>query len=133
MTAPLRRWLTPVVAVLAAWHVAGRRPPRRTPPRRPPHPPGTRRTASRQLLTDVIEPANRDTPQAKAKLDKSKKRQTSCTEVSRAQGRRWTRSPRRSSEIAAQSYRTGRIGAVAMLLESDAPDSFVQRAASSTS
>lgn len=66
---------------------------------------------------------------AKSKLDKSKKRQLElAVEVERAKADLEALAPQ-VGQIAAQSYRTGRIGAIAMLLESDAPDSFVRRAA----
>ncbi|WP_229402652.1 coiled-coil domain-containing protein [Micromonospora okii] len=127
MTAPLRRWLTPVVAVLAALAiVAG--------PAAPafaatPNPSGHEEDDEPKLINDVIEATNRDYTQAKSKLEKSKKRQDQLAkEVKAAQEELDALAPQ-VGEMAAQSYRTGRIGAMAMLLESNTPDSFVKRAA----
>ncbi|MFI7604951.1 coiled-coil domain-containing protein [Micromonospora sp. NPDC049366] len=127
MTAPLRRWLTPVAAVLAALAVlAGPLPASAAP--NPSTPSGHEEDAEPKLLTDVIEQTNRNYTAAKAKLEKSKTRQAELAlEVKRAQDELDALAPQ-VSEIAAQSYRTGRIGAMAMLLESNSPDSFVQRA-----
>ncbi|WBB65273.1 hypothetical protein [Micromonospora sp. WMMD812] len=127
MTAPLRRWLTPVVAVFAALTVlAGPLPASAAP--NPTTPSGHEEDAEPKLLTDVIELTNRNYTAAKAKLEKSKKRQLELAlEVERAQAELDALAPQ-VSEIAAQSYRTGRIGAMAMLLESRSPDSFVERA-----
>ncbi|MEU8252823.1 hypothetical protein AB0C06_00950 [Micromonospora inaquosa] len=128
MTAPLRRWLTPVVAVIAALTVlAGPLPAAAAPTN--PTPSGHEEDGEPKLLNDVIEQANRDYSAAKSKLDKSKKRQSElAAEVDRAKADLDALAPQ-VGQIAAQSYRTGRIGAIAMLLESDNPDSFVQRAA----
>ncbi|WP_406074565.1 coiled-coil domain-containing protein [Micromonospora sp. NBC_01638] len=128
MTAPLRRWLTPVVAVIAALTVlAGPLPANAAPTT--PTPSGHEEDNEPKLLNDVIEQANRDYSAAKSKLDKSKKRQQELAlEVHRAKADLDALAPQ-VGQIAAQSYRTGRIGAIAMLLESDAPDSFVERAA----
>ncbi|MEU7585677.1 hypothetical protein AB0A95_05180 [Micromonospora sp. NPDC049230] len=128
MTAPLRRWLTPVVAVIAALTVlAGPQPAHAAPTT--PTPSGHEEDGEPKLLNDVIEQANRDYSAAKSKLDKSKKRQLELArEVDRAKADLDALAPQ-VGQIAAQSYRTGRIGALAMLLESDAPDTFVQRAA----
>ncbi|GGO04463.1 coiled-coil domain-containing protein [Micromonospora parathelypteridis] len=128
MTAPLRRWLTPVVAVIAALTVlAGPLPAHAAPTT--PTPSGHEEDNEPQLITDVIEQANRDYSAAKSKLDKSKKRQLELAlEVNRAKADLDALTPQ-VGQIAAQSYRTGRMGALAMLLESDAPDMFVQRAA----
>ncbi|MGC4745481.1 coiled-coil domain-containing protein [Micromonospora sp. DT201] len=128
MTAPLRRWLTPVVAVIAALTVlAGPLPANAAPTT--PTPSGHEEDNEPQLITDVIEQANRDYSAAKSRLDKSKKRQLELAlEVDRAKAELDALAPQ-VGQIAAQSYRTGRMGALAMLLESDAPDTFVERAA----
>jgi len=119
--------LTPVVAVIAALTVlAGPLPAHAAPTT--PTPSGHEEDGEPKLLNDVIEQANRDYSAAKSKLDKSKKRQDElAAEVNRAKADLDALAPQ-VGQIAAQAYRTGRIGAVAMLLESDAPDSFVQRA-----
>ncbi|MEU2611853.1 hypothetical protein ABZ570_09760 [Micromonospora sp. NPDC007271] len=128
MTAPLRRWLTPVVAVLAAFTLAAGPTPAMAEPGTP-TPSGHEEDDDRPLITDVIAAANRGYLQAKAKLEKSKKRQLQLAlEVSATQAELDALRPQ-VGQIAAQSYRTGRIGALAMLLESNTPDSFVRRAA----
>ncbi|MGK5738016.1 coiled-coil domain-containing protein [Micromonospora sp. URMC 103] len=126
MTAPLRRWLTPVVAVIAACTVLVGPVPVSAAPK-PPTPSG-HEDDDPPLINDVIEATNRNYSAAKSKLDKSKRRQAELTlEVKKAQSELDALAPQ-ISEIAAQSYRTGRIGAVAVLLGSDTPDSFVERA-----
>ncbi|MFU8870895.1 coiled-coil domain-containing protein [Micromonospora sp. SL4-19] len=128
MTAPLRRWLTPVVAVLAAFAiVAGPTPAMAAPPS--PTPSGHEEDDDPPLITEAISTANRGYLQAKAKLEKSKKRQLQLAlEIQSARADYDALRPQ-VSQLAAQSYRTGRIGALAVLLESRSPDSFVQRAA----
>lgn len=80
------------------------------------------------LLNEVIESTNRSFTQAQAKLQDSKKRQlTLALEVERAEAELEALAPQVAT-IAAQSYRTGRIGAASMLLDSATPDSFVRRA-----
>ncbi|WP_091300295.1 coiled-coil domain-containing protein [Micromonospora halophytica] len=128
MTAPLRRWMTPVVSVLAALAILAGAAPAIAAPSTP-TPSGHEEDDEPKLLTDVIELRNREYSKAKSKLEKSKKRQLELAmEVRRAQDELESLKPH-VTQIAAQSYRTGRIGAVSMLLESDAPDSFVRRAA----
>jgi hypothetical protein len=81
-----------------------------------------------KLLNEVIEETNRSYTQAKAKLDASKKRQlTLALEVERAQNELKALSPQVAT-IAVRSYMTGRVGAASMLLSSNTPDSFVERA-----
>ncbi|WP_433346827.1 coiled-coil domain-containing protein [Micromonospora sp. CA-111912] len=128
MTAPLRRWLVPVAAVFAALAIlAGPAAPAFAAPSTP-KPSGHEEDDEPKLITDVIEAANRDYTQAQAKLNKSKDRQRKLDEeVKRAEQELNALAPQ-ISEMAAQSYRTGRIGAMAMLLESGTPDSFVERA-----
>ncbi|MEU1842333.1 coiled-coil domain-containing protein [Micromonospora sediminicola] len=129
MTAPLRRWLTPVVAVLAALAVlAGPTPASAALGTAAPNPSGHSEDDDPPLISEAVTAANRAYLQAKSKLDTSRKRQLQLAlEVKAAQNQLDALSPQ-VSEIAAQSYRTGRVGAMAMLLESDSPDSFVQRA-----
>ncbi|MEV5766441.1 hypothetical protein AB0L34_17980 [Micromonospora sp. NPDC052213] len=128
MTAPLRRWLTPVVAVIAALAVFAGPLQAAAAPTPPPQPSG-HGDDEPKLLNDLIEARNRNYVQAKAKLAKSKKRQLELAlEVDRAQADLAALAPQ-VSQIAAQSYRTGRIGAVSMLLDTASPDSFVKRAA----
>ncbi|SBT51291.1 coiled-coil domain-containing protein [Micromonospora auratinigra] len=128
MTAPLRRWLTPVVAVLAAFAIVAGPTPALAAPSTP-TPSGHEEDDEPQLITDAIAEANRNFLQAKVKLDKSKQRQLQLgKEVQAAQQELDALAPQVSA-IAAQSYRTGRMGAMTMLLESRTPDSFVKRAA----
>ncbi|WP_189042403.1 coiled-coil domain-containing protein [Micromonospora sonchi] len=125
MTAPLRRWLTPVVAVFAAFAVfAGPMPATAAP--KPPKP--AEHDDEPPMLNELIEATNRDFSKAKSRLEKSKKKQLQlAVEVRRAQAALDDLAPQ-VAEIATQSYRTGRVGAIAMLLQSDAPDSFIDRA-----
>ncbi|SCL18022.1 hypothetical protein GA0070624_1433 [Micromonospora rhizosphaerae] len=128
MTPPLRRWLTPVVAVLTAFAIVTGPTPATAAPSTP-TPSGHGEDNDPPLITDVIEAANRGYVQAKAKLAKSKQRQLQLAlEVNAAQNQLEALRPQ-VNQIAAQSYRTGRIGPVTMLLESNTPDSFVLRAA----
>ncbi|MER7165348.1 hypothetical protein ABT336_04605 [Micromonospora sp. NPDC000207] len=123
MTAPLRRWLTPVVAVITALAIFSGSAPAMAQPR-----PSGHEDGDSKLLNDVIETTNRNFTQAQNKLEKSKKRQLQLDlEVRRAQSELDRLAPQ-VGQIAAQSYRSGRIGAMAMLLDSDQPDSFVKRA-----
>ncbi|SCL37232.1 hypothetical protein GA0074692_4598 [Micromonospora pallida] len=81
-----------------------------------------------KLLNEVIEETNRSYTQAQAKLDASKKRQlTLALEVERAQNELKALTPQVAT-IAVRSYMTGRVGATSMLLNSNTPDSFVERA-----
>ena len=126
VTAPLRRWLTPVVAVFAAFAVfAGPLPAAGAP--NAPQPAG--HDDDPPMLNELIEATNRDYTKAKSKLEKSKKKQLKlAVEVRRAEADLDALAPQ-VAEIATQSYRTGRVGAIAMLLQSNAPDSFIHRAA----
>ncbi|MGC4893720.1 coiled-coil domain-containing protein [Micromonospora sp. DT31] len=127
MTAPLRRWLTPVVAVLASLALLAGPTPAMAAPTTP-NPSGHEEDDDPPLITEAIDAANRGYLQAKAKLAKSQDRQRRLgAEVAAAQRQLDALSPQ-INQIAAQSYRTGRMGAMAMLLESNSPDSFVRRA-----
>ncbi|GAB2925735.1 hypothetical protein GCM10027280_11250 [Micromonospora polyrhachis] len=122
MTAPLRGWLTTILALLTA--VALVAPAERAWA----EPNETPNETETPLLRDVIESTNRGYIQAKAKLDQSKRRQQALNlELQKAQERLDLLAPQ-VAQIAAQSYRQGKIGAIAVLLESDSPDSFVERA-----
>ncbi|MFI6821576.1 coiled-coil domain-containing protein [Micromonospora sp. NPDC050187] len=124
MTAPLRRWLKPVVAVLAAFAVAAGPAPALAEPSSPSGHDGEQP----KLLNEVIEEANRSYTQAQAKLNASQKRQlTLALEVRRAQNELKALTPQVAT-IAVRSYMTGRVGPASMLLESNTPDSFVKRA-----
>lgn len=117
-----------MVAVIAALTVLAGPVPAHAAPTTP-TPSGHEEDGEPKLLNDVIEQANRDYSAAKSKLDKSKKRQLELAiEVERARADLDALEPQ-VAQIAAQSYRTGRVGAMAMLLDSTAPDTFVKRAA----
>ncbi|BCL15379.1 coiled-coil domain-containing protein [Micromonospora sagamiensis] len=125
MTAPLRRWLKPVVVVIAALAVAAGPAPALAEPSSPSGHDGEQPT----LLNEVIEEANRSYTQAQAKLNASKKRQlTLALEVERTRNELKALTPQVAT-IAVRSYMTGRVGPASMLLDSDTPDSFVKRAA----
>ncbi|MEH0938164.1 coiled-coil domain-containing protein [Micromonospora psammae] len=127
MTAPLRRWLTPAVAVLTALAILAGPTPAIAAPSTP-TPSGHEEDEEPELLTDVIELRNRQYAKAKSQLEKSKKRQREfALEIRRAEEDLEALRPQ-VSQIAAQSYRTGRIGAAAILLDSKAPDTFLKRA-----
>ncbi|WP_406079088.1 coiled-coil domain-containing protein [Micromonospora sp. NBC_00858] len=127
MTARLRRWMTPVVATLTVLAIVIGPAPATAAPSTP-TPSGHEDDGEPRLLNDVIEGANRAYARAKAKLEKSRKRQLELAlQVDRAQAELDALRPQ-VSHIAMQSYRTGRLGAAAILLDSNAPDSFVQRA-----
>ncbi|GLY26263.1 hypothetical protein [Micromonospora sp. NBRC 101691] len=124
MTAPLRRWLKPVVAVLAAFAVAAVPAPAMAEPSSPSGHDGEQP----KLLNEVIEETNRSYTQAQAKLNASKKRQlTLALEVERAQNELKSLTPQVAT-IAVRSYMTGRVGPASMLLDANTPDSFVKRA-----
>lgn len=126
MTAPLRRWLTPVVAVLAALAMLAGPVPASAAPTSPPQPSG--HDEEPELLGDLIEVRNREYVKASAQLKKSKERQAALEqEVKKAQAELDALTPQ-VAQIATQSYRTGRVGAISMLLEADNPDSFIARA-----
>ncbi|WP_320068119.1 hypothetical protein [Micromonospora sp. RTGN7] len=128
MTAPLRRWLTPVVAVFAAFAIlAGPAAPAFAAPSTP-KPSGHEEDDEPKLITDVIEAANREYTQAKTKLEKSKKLQLQRTKEVKQAEQELTALIPQVSEMAARSYRTGRIGPLTVLLDSGGPDSFVKRA-----
>jgi hypothetical protein len=131
LTTPLRRWLTPALAVLSAAATsavvliaapAG-------PAAAAPAAPGV---ADEQdappLLRDVLETTGRNYLQAKAKLDQSKKRQNQLNaELQQVQIRLAELAPQ-VGQFASQSYRTGRLSVMVMLLDSPSTSSFVQRA-----
>lgn len=80
------------------------------------------------LLVDVLNATGRNFSKAKAAAQESKKRQLQLNlEVRAAQTRLDQLSPQIAA-LAAESYRTGRLGAASMLLGSASPDSFLDRA-----
>jgi hypothetical protein len=80
------------------------------------------------LIRDVLSQAGREYAKAKARLDASRKRQLELgLQLSRAE-RRLAELSIEVSAVAAESYRTGRLGPMTVLLNSVSPDAFVQRA-----
>lgn len=123
--APLRRWLGPVVAMVSAMvMVAGPAGLAEAAPT-----PSGHNTADRPpLLQDVLESTSRGYLRAKARLDKSVKRQAELNhELTQLQAKLDALRPQ-VGHIAVESYRSGRVGAVSVLLESSSPDSFLGRA-----
>ncbi|MFC7549293.1 coiled-coil domain-containing protein [Plantactinospora sp. GCM10030261] len=123
------RWLAPIVGAVAAIAVLATPAPAAADPDAP-APDGHGETQKPPpLLSDWLESTNRAFVQAKGKLDKSKQRQQQLTtEMTRAQGEIDRLMPEVGT-IAASSYRTGRLGGAAMLLNSASSDTFVDRAA----
>ncbi|MET7374303.1 coiled-coil domain-containing protein [Micromonospora arida] len=79
-------------------------------------------------LQDALELTAKGHIEAKAKLDNSKRRQTALTgELTTLEGRLVGLSSQ-VGEVAAQSYRVGRLSAVSMLLNTATPEAFLQRA-----
>jgi hypothetical protein len=90
---------------------------------------GTGDEGSTPLLRDVLDAAGRGYLDAKAKLDASKRRQLDLTlRLRRVQERLDTLSVEVGA-VAAEGYRTGRLGPVSALLHSRSPDAFLERAA----
>ena len=80
------------------------------------------------LLREVLDATGRRYLDAKAALDASKKRQgVLATEVKKAQAQIDLLTPQ-VAEIAARSYRTGKLSAVSVLLNSASPELFLDRA-----
>ena len=107
MTAPLRRCLTPVVAVLAAFAVlAGPTPASAAPHTAAPNPSGHAEDDDPPLISEAVTAANRAYLQAKSKLDKSRKRQLQLAlEVKAAQNQLDALSPQ-VTEIGSQEMRS---------------------------
>jgi peptidoglycan DL-endopeptidase CwlO len=126
MTAVPCRWLAPVLAVIAAAAIvlAPAAPAAAQPGGSP-----TPEESDTPLLRDVLDATGRGYLKAKATLDASKKQQLRLSlEVRRAQSRIDELGPQ-VGQMAAQAYRTGRLSAAVLLLNSSSPDTFLQRAA----
>ncbi|WP_320069291.1 hypothetical protein [Micromonospora sp. RTGN7] len=80
-------------------------------------------------LREALEAAAKGHIEAKAKLDNSKRRQQALTGQLKAVESRLVELTSQVSEVAAQSYRMGRVSAPALLLQSASPESFLRRAA----
>jgi hypothetical protein len=123
LTAPLRGWLTFALALLASLALtAPASPAWAEPDEQAPNETET------PLLRDVLETTGRGYMQAKARLDQSKKREkTLASELQKAQEQLDLLTPQ-VAQIAAEAYRQGKVGTLAVLLNSTSPDSFVDRA-----
>ncbi|MDG4828692.1 hypothetical protein O7627_05145 [Solwaraspora sp. WMMD1047] len=129
MTTPSNRWLTTTLAVLATAALLAAPLGAPTAAAQPSGDATANEDGPPPLLGDVLEQAGRTYLDAKAKLDQSTKRQLVLNlDLRRAENRLAELTPQ-VEQIAAQSYRTGRIGPAAMLLNSASPDSFFDRAA----
>ena len=80
-------------------------------------------------LRAALESAAKGHLEAKAKLEHSQKRQVALGKQLTELEARLTALSVEVSQVAAESYRLGRISAVSMLLNSSSPDSFLERAA----
>jgi len=80
------------------------------------------------LLRDVLESTGRGYVQAKQALEKSEKRQLALTLELQAVEQRIAELTPEITEVARNAYRTGRVGPVMVLLNSNSPDEFIQRA-----
>ncbi|MFI7603892.1 coiled-coil domain-containing protein [Micromonospora sp. NPDC049366] len=80
-------------------------------------------------LRDALEATARAHLEAKAKLDNSKRRQTALVAEMATLQSRVTDLTAQVGEVAAQSYRLGRLTPTSMLLNSASPEAFLQRAA----
>ncbi|MER7459506.1 hypothetical protein [Micromonospora sp. NPDC126480] len=81
-------------------------------------------------LRDALTAAAKAHIEATAKLDNSKRRQKALTAEMQAIEVRMVSLTAQVGEVAAQSYRLGRLTSAAMLLESTSPDVFLERVAS---
>ncbi|WP_326562808.1 coiled-coil domain-containing protein [Micromonospora sp. NBC_01796] len=125
MTAPLRRWFTPALTLVTTVLMVA---PFSVPVQAAPATPAPAAESDNQLLSEVLEATGRRFADAKAALDASKKRQAVlATELAKAETQIEELTPQ-VTEIAARSYRTGKLGAVSALLNSASPDSFLDRA-----
>ncbi|MEV4658109.1 hypothetical protein [Micromonospora sp. NPDC049301] len=80
-------------------------------------------------LRDALELTAKGHIEAKAKLDNSERRQTALTGELKSVESRLVELTAQVGEVAAQSYRAGRLTPVSMLLNSANPETFLQRAA----
>ena len=82
-----------------------------------------------KTLREVFEAASKGHIEAKAKLDKSKKRQSDLTLQLKLVESRLANLNVELGEVAARSYRVGRLTPVTMLINSASPQDFLERAA----
>jgi peptidoglycan DL-endopeptidase CwlO len=120
MTATGRRWFAAVLAVFAALLLV-------TPASAAPSPNPPAEDES-PLLGEVLAVTGKQYLQARTALEKSRKAQLRLAlEVDRAQARVDQLTPQ-VGEVAAESYRTGRLTPTAALLNSVSPEAFLDRA-----
>ncbi|MFK3983248.1 coiled-coil domain-containing protein [Micromonospora sp. NPDC050397] len=125
MTAPLRRWFTPALALFASAVMVA---PFSVPAQAAPTPAAPTESDT-PLLSEVLDQTGRRFLDAKAALEASKKRQgILAAELKKAEEQIEALTPQ-VAEIAARAYRTGKLGPVSALLNSASPDSFLDRAA----
>lgn len=131
-----RRALGSLAALLAAVVVATGTPAAAAPAARPlgfgplalaPSSPGDE--GGSKSLRDTLEAVSKGHIEAKAKLDNSVKRQAALTVELAKIETRLTELTAVVAEVAVQSYRHGRLSAVATLLNSASPEAFLERAA----
>ncbi|MFY1672772.1 coiled-coil domain-containing protein [Plantactinospora sp. WMMB334] len=125
MRAPLRRRLATALALLTAAALVVVPSEASAAPK-----PAPQEEADSPLLGDVLASAGKRLAEAKAELAKSKKRQAQLgTQLRQAEARLAALAPE-ASEIAAASYRSGKLSAISMLLgngNAGETDSFIER------
>ncbi|MGI5215996.1 coiled-coil domain-containing protein [Plantactinospora sp. CA-290183] len=125
MRAPLRRWLAPALAMLTAAALGVVAPsPASAAPKPNPAPSGEVETP---LLGDVLAATGKRYAEAKSALDKSRKRQSKLAGELRVAEARLAALAPEASQIAAESYRSGKLSAVSMMLNSASSDAFLDR------
>jgi peptidoglycan DL-endopeptidase CwlO len=128
MTAARRRWLATALALVAAATVAvvpsapGYAAPNPTPT------PGAPKEKEVPLLGDVLQSTGKQYAKAKAVLDRSRKQQLQAElQVQQAEQKILELRPQ-VTEFATESYRSGRITAMAAMLNASDPNGFLERA-----
>ncbi|NYT95238.1 hypothetical protein HW126_15740 [Salinispora sp. H7-4] len=118
-----------MAAVLTALAVLAGPIPVSATPTTPPQPSGhDEEDEEPEFLGDLIEVRNREYVKVKSQLAESEKRQVALEkEIKKAEAELKELAPQ-VAEIATQSYKTGRVGAISTLLEADTPGSFIARA-----
>jgi peptidoglycan DL-endopeptidase CwlO len=97
-------------------------------PQAAPNTPGPGDEGENPLIRDVLQQTGQEYTKAKAKLDASKKRQLELDLQLRRAEERLADLSGEVGAVAAESYRTGRLGPVSALLNSISPDAFLERA-----
>src|SRR5262245_18044744 len=97
-------------------------------PQAAPNAPGPGNEGENPLIRDVLAQAGQEYTKAKAKLDASKKRQLELDLQLRRAEERLADLSGEVGAVAAESYRTGRLGPMSVLLNSVTPDAFLARA-----